>query len=106
MRKVMIGTPCYDGRIDVWYCNALMNTIKMGIERDIEIIPMWVSFDALLQRARNDTIHIALETECDDLIWIDSDIEWQPEQFFKLLVGWYECLILVTPLSFPSVSSK
>ena len=45
MRKVMIGTPCYDGRIDVWYVNALMNTIKMAIERDIEIIPMWVSFD-------------------------------------------------------------
>ena len=81
----MIGTPCYDGKIDVWYCNALINTIKMGIELDIEIIPMWVSFDALLQRARNDTIHIALETNCDDLIWIDSDIEWQPEQFFKLL---------------------
>ena len=85
MRKVMIGTPCYDGRIDVWYCNALMNTIKMAIERDIEIIPMWVSFDALLQRARNDTIHVALESGVDDLVWIDSDIEWQPEQFFKLL---------------------
>ncbi len=81
----MIGTPCYDGKIDVWYCHALINTIKMGLERDIEIIPMWVSFDALLQRARNDTIHIALESGCDDLIWIDSDIEWQPEQFFKLL---------------------
>lgn len=85
MRKVMIGTPCYDGRIDVWYANSLMNTIKMGIERDIEILPMWVSFDALLQRARNDTIHVALESGMDDLIWIDSDIEWQPEQFFKLL---------------------
>jgi hypothetical protein len=85
MRKVMIGTPCYDGRIDVWYVNALMNTIKMAIKRDIEIIPMWVSFDALLQRARNDTIHVALESNVDDLVWIDSDIEWQPEQFFKLL---------------------
>lgn len=81
----MIGSPCYDGRIDVWYCNALMNTIKMGIERGIEITPMWVSFDALLQRARNDTIHIALESEQDDLVWIDSDIEWKPEDFFKLL---------------------
>ena len=85
MRKVMIGTPCYDGKIDVWYANALMNTIKMGIARDVEITPMWVSFDALLQRARNDTIHVALEANVDDLVWIDSDIEWQPEQFFKLL---------------------
>lgn len=81
----MIGTPCYDGRIDVWYTNSLVNTIKMAAERGVEITPIWVSFDALIQRARNDTIQIALEGEYDDLIWIDSDIEWQPEWFFKLL---------------------
>lgn len=85
MRKVLIGTPCYDGRIDVWYVNALANTIKMSYEKEVEITPMWVSFDALIQRARNDTIHIALEGGYDDIIWIDSDIEWQPEWFFKLL---------------------
>lgn len=84
-RKVMIGTPCYDGRIDVWYVNSLTNTIKMSKEHDIDIVPMWVSFDALIQRARNDTIQIALESGVDDLIFIDSDIEWQPEWFFKLL---------------------
>lgn len=81
----MIGTPCYSGTVDVWYTNSLVNTIKQSFDHDIEIIPMWVSFDALLQRARNDTIQIALETECDDLIFIDSDIEWQPDDFFKLL---------------------
>ena len=81
----MIGTPCYSGSVDVWYTNSLVNTIKQSYQHDVEITPMWVSFDALIQRARNDTIHIALETGVDDLIWIDSDIEWQPEWFFKLL---------------------
>ena len=81
----MIGTPCYDGRLDVWYTNSLCNTIKMSYLKDVEIIPMWISFDALLQRARNDTIDVALQMEVDELIWIDSDIEWQPEWFFKLL---------------------
>lgn len=85
MRKVIIGTPCYDGRLDVWYVNSLMNTIRMSQSRGVEITPMWVSFDALIQRARNDTIHIAVEGNFDDLIWIDSDIEWNPEWFFKLL---------------------
>ena len=85
MKKVMIGTPSHDGKLDVWYTNALCNTIKMSYEKDIEIIPMWISFDALLQRARNDTIDVALQMGVDELIWIDSDIEWQPEWFFKLL---------------------
>ena len=43
------------------------------------------SFDALLQRARNDTLRIALDLNVDYLLWIDSDIEWLPEHFFKLL---------------------
>lgn len=85
MRRVIIGTPCYDGRLDVWYTNSLVNTVKLARDRDIEIIPIWISFDALLQRARNDTIQLALEQGYDDLIWIDSDIEWQPEWIFKLL---------------------
>jgi hypothetical protein len=85
MKKVMIGTPCYDGKIDVWYAHSLMNTIKMSKEKDVEIFPLWVSFDALIQRARNDTVQTAIEMDVDELIWIDSDIEWQPEWFFKLL---------------------
>lgn len=85
MQRVMIGSPSYDGRIDVWYTNSLVNTIKLSYEKEIEIIPMWVSFDALIQRARNDTIQLALETDVDALVFIDSDIEWQPEWLFKLL---------------------
>ena len=60
-RKVMIGTPCYDGRIDVWYVNSLSNTIKESFKHNVEITPIWISFDALIQRARNDTIHVALD---------------------------------------------
>lgn len=85
MRRVMIGTPCYDGRIDVWYVNSLVNTIKLSMEKNVEITPIWVSFDALIQRARNDTLQIAVDGDYDDVIWIDSDIEWEPEWFFKLL---------------------
>lgn len=81
----MIGTPSYDGKLDVWYVNALVNTIKIANDYGVEITPIWVSFDALVQRARNDTVFSALQGDYDDLIWIDSDIEWNPEWVFKLL---------------------
>lgn len=85
MRRVMIGTPCMYGQVDVWYTHSLVNTIKMSKDLDVEITPIWLSFDALLQRTRNDTLQLAIEGDYDDLIWIDSDIEWNPEWFFKLL---------------------
>lgn len=84
-RRVMIGSPSYDGKIDVWYVNSLVNTIKLADQYNIELIPIWVSFDALIQRCRNDTLALAIYQDVDELVWIDTDIEWQPEQFYKLL---------------------
>jgi len=98
----MIGTPCYDGRLDVWYTNSLCNTIKESYKHDVEIIPIWLSFDALIQRARNDTIHTALNLNVDELIWIDSDIEWETEWFFKLL----DYPVDVVGGTYPKKSSK
>jgi glycosyltransferase involved in cell wall biosynthesis len=84
-RKVLVATPCYDGRMDVWYANSLMQCIKLSPSYNIEIIPIWLSYDALVQRARNDLVEIAIETDCDDIFFIDNDIEWEPQWFFKLL---------------------
>lgn len=85
IRKVMIGTPTYDGKLDVWYTNSLVNTITTSTDKRIGITPIWISYDALIQRARNDIIQTAINLDVDDLIFIDADIEWNPADFFKLL---------------------
>ena len=85
MRRVLIGTPSYDGRIDVWFANSLVNTVKIAEKRDIAIQPIYTSYDSLVQRARNSLFKIALEGNFDDLFFIDSDCEWEPEWFFNLL---------------------
>lgn len=85
MRKVLIGTPAHDGRVDVWYANSLVNTIKLSFQKYVEIIPIYMAYDSLVQRARNDLVKLAVEENFDDLIFIDSDEEWDPEWIFKLL---------------------
>lgn len=85
MRKVLIATPSYDGRLDVWYVNALWRTIILGLQNDIELSPVFMSYDALIQRSRNDLLAVAKENEFDGILWIDSDIEWQPEWAIELI---------------------
>ena len=85
MRKVMIGTPAHDGRVDVWFANSLVNTVKLAMQRQVELVPIYMSYDSLVQRARNDIVRLAVEENFDDLIFIDSDEEWNPEWIFKLL---------------------
>lgn len=85
VRKVLIATPAYDGRLDVWYTNSLVNTIRIAQANGVFIHPVFMSYDALIQRARNDLFGLAVEGEYDDMIFIDSDMEWAPEWVMELL---------------------
>ena len=85
MRKVLIGTPAYDGRVDVWFANSLVNTVRMSYEKETIVVPVYMAYDSLVQRARNDLVRLAIEEDFDDLIFIDSDQEWNPEWIFQLL---------------------
>jgi len=84
-RKVLIATPAYDGRLDVWYTNSLVNTIRLAQANGIFVHPVFMSYDALIQRARNDLFALAVEGGYDDMIFIDSDMEWNPEWIMELL---------------------
>jgi len=46
---------------------------------------VYMSYDALVQRARNDIFKLAYDAKVDDLFFIDCDVDWQPADFFKLL---------------------
>ena len=85
MRRVLIGTPSYDGRIDVWFANSLVSTVKMAIEKNIHVHAIYTSYDSLIQRARNSLFKLALDGGYDDLFFIDSDVVWEPEWFLRCL---------------------
>lgn len=85
IRKVLIATPALDGRLDVWYTNSLVNSIRITQANNIFLHPVFMSYDALLQRARNDLFRVAVEGEYDCMIWIDSDMEWDPEWIMQMV---------------------
>ena len=85
MRKVLIATPALDGRLDVWYTDSLVNSVRLAQDKGIFLHPVYLSYDALIQRARNDLIRLAVEENYDDMIWIDSDLQWDPQWIMELL---------------------
>jgi len=85
MKNVMLAAPSYDGKVSVWHAAALSETCKLGLTKDINIFPIYMSFDSLVQRARNDIFKLAYKSKVDELVFIDCDQDWNPEDFFKLL---------------------
>ena len=85
MRKVLIGTPSYDGTVGVWYANSLLDTIRMSYKKEIYVHVIYTSYDSLIQRARNSIFQLAIDGDWDDIFFIDSDTEWTAEDFFSIL---------------------
>ena len=83
--KVLIATPAHDGRLDVWYTTSLVNSVRIAQENGIFLHPVFMSYDALVQRARNDLFQLGVEGGYDDIIWIDADLEWNPMWVMELL---------------------
>lgn len=83
--KVLIATPAHDGKLDVWYTTSLVNTVRVAQANNVFIHPVFMSYDALVQRARNDLIALAIKGEYDALIFIDADMEWNPLWVMELI---------------------
>ena len=85
-RRVIIATPvAADGSVSIYYVDSLINSFRLAASQNVELYPIYMANDVLIQRARNDLIALAIEAQVDDLIWIDSDIQWEPDWLFRLL---------------------
>lgn len=84
-RKVLICTPALTGSVDVRFVDSLVQTVMLCFKNDILIYPIFIANDALLQRARNDLLHTAVKSDADDVIFIDSDQGWNPEDVMRIL---------------------
>jgi hypothetical protein len=84
-KRVLIATPSYDGKLDIYYIDSLLNTLAQSEQHGIEVYPLFMCYDSLVQRARNDLFKAAHDADIDALFFIDGDIGWDAENFFKLV---------------------
>ena len=84
MKQVLLLTPTQEGKLDVFYTASLAETIRVGIANNIEFIPQFIAYDALVQRVRNDLLKIAYQSGLDT-IWIDDDMGWDPMWLVKMV---------------------
>lgn len=81
--KLLIATPIFDGTIPIQYFNSFMRSIPVMLEHGIQFDIMTESRN-LISVSRNKCAHRALERGCDKLLFIDSDMVWEPEYILKL----------------------
>jgi hypothetical protein len=81
----MIGTPVYDGKIELDFMVSMFKTMELCILNDIEMTLKTIVGCSLIQKARDELFRMAYEAEVDDLIFIDSDQGWEQKDFGNLI---------------------
>ncbi|WP_454287278.1 hypothetical protein [Rhizobium arsenicireducens] len=97
MKKVLLATPCYNGQVGHLYMQSVIAMMQQAAERGYEIT-VYTLTDSLITRARNNAVATFLDGQWDYLFWVDADISFQPDQFFRLLDSGHPVVAGVYPL--------
>jgi hypothetical protein len=85
---VCILTPCYGSVCYVNYVHCLMNTITLFNQLQIKVTIEFCKNDSLVSRARNNLVAKAMANlTVTHIIFIDSDITWDPIDIVKLMIS-------------------
>lgn len=85
MKKVLIATPCLDGKVDAWFVNSLSESIKLGIQNNILFQPVFLAYESILPMARNELLNLAYIQRYDSMVFIDDDEEWSAEVLIEIV---------------------
>jgi hypothetical protein len=82
---LFIATPCLDGNVSAHYTAALVRTMTRLQQRgwrspqiDFEI------GNSLIADARNKLVARFLASDCSDLVFVDADLSWSPDDLLRL----------------------
>ena len=85
MSKIFIATPCYGKMVLEGYMKSLLKTMQALPQRGHTITLGSFGNESLITRARNNLMAQFLSSDCEYLLFIDSDITWNPEAIIELI---------------------
>lgn len=83
--KLFIAVPCYDSTVTEPFMMSTLKTMMKFNALGLQTVLATVS-DSLVTRARNTLVaRFMAQTECTHMMFIDADIEYDPDSIMKLL---------------------
>lgn len=84
-RKVMIGLPSYDYKVSSKLAISLASFCVQATQHGVDIQICNISGCSVVSRVRNLIATDFLKSDCTDLMFIDSDINFDAEDIFRLM---------------------
>jgi hypothetical protein len=87
MKKILIATPCLDGKVDAYYVHSLCESIKLGLKHNLALNAIFLANESILPMARNELINLAYTQNYDAMVFIDDDEYWDHQVLIDILLS-------------------
>jgi len=84
-RKIMLGLPTYDFKVTAKLAISLASFCVQAQQHGVDIQICNISGCSVVSRVRNLISYDFLQSDCTDLMFIDSDINFNAEDIFRLM---------------------
>ncbi len=84
-RRLFVATPLYGNMLHVGYHTSICQLLKLCSMQQVKLGIKHVGCDSLVPRARNTLAAYFLESDCSDLLFVDADISFSPDDALSLL---------------------
>ena len=84
-RKLFIAVPCYGGLTHAIFTDSFAKFMQMAGLYQIQVSTYFLQNESLVTRARNYCVDQFLRSDCDHMLFIDSDIGFDPNDVITML---------------------
>jgi len=84
-RRLFIAIPAYDFKVSLKLAISLAHFAQQAIQYGIHVQIGSICGCSVVSRARNLLVKDLMESDCTDLLFIDADINFQPDDVLRLL---------------------
>jgi hypothetical protein len=96
--KLFLSTPCYGGLCLDKYMQSLIKLQIRLIKEGIQLMIDTTENESLVHRARNVSIgRFMQKTDCDYFMFIDADVEFDPEAVVRLIKSGHDVSVACYP---------
>jgi hypothetical protein len=82
--RISVGLPLYDGKMDYRLAGCLLTEMAIAIANGDQLSVCMLGGCSDLARGRNQIVHEFMESDFDRLVFLDSDITFEPGSLIKL----------------------